>query len=56
MWDDIRDYEPGTLRDALMVKCTFIAYYVITGEKIEGVEAQLQHYARTKGAEAKAGK
>jgi hypothetical protein len=43
-WDDLRDHEPRTLRDAFLVECTFIAHYILSAEKIEGFEAQMRHY------------
>jgi hypothetical protein len=42
--NDLKDHEPLTLRNAFLVECTFIANYILTGEKIEGYEAQMRHY------------
>ena len=50
MWADLADHRPETIRNAFMVKCTFIGHYILTGEKIEGYKAQLRHYEKLKAA------
>ncbi len=44
--DDIKDKEPKTIRMAFICKCAIICHYIATGEKIEGTEAQLKHFAK----------
>jgi hypothetical protein len=46
MWDDLKDHNPNTLRNAFIAKCTFIGFYILTGEKIEGFEAQYEHFKK----------
>jgi hypothetical protein len=53
MWPDLMDHEPRTIRMAFIVKCTFIAYYILTGAKIEGFEAQIEHFQKLQTAGAK---
>lgn len=43
--NDLKDRKPRTIRTAFVAKCAFISHYVATGEKLEGVEAHLQHFA-----------
>ncbi len=49
-WDDLKDHKPLTLRNAFLVECTFIGHYILTGEKIEGYEAQMRHYNKLKAS------
>jgi hypothetical protein len=53
-WDQLKDHEPGTIRIAFVVTCTFIAHYIVSGEKIEGSEAQIRHNGKLRAAAAKA--
>jgi hypothetical protein len=46
MMRDLIDHEPITLRNAFITKCMLIVIYVASGEKIEGREAQLKHWAK----------
>jgi hypothetical protein len=51
-WNDLKDHASLTVRLAFVVECAFIGHYVTTGEKIEGVEAHLKHYAALKASGA----
>jgi hypothetical protein len=46
MWGDLKDHNPITLRNAFIAKCTFIGHYILTGEKIEGFQAQYEHFKK----------
>lgn len=46
MWADMKDHTQPTIRMGFIVKCTFIAYYILTGEKIEGFGAQVAHFQK----------
>jgi len=48
---DLKDQSPKTLRDAFVVKCSLINHYIHTGEKIEGMEAQVRHLGKLLKAE-----
>jgi hypothetical protein len=54
MWAGLVDHKPITLRHAYVGKCSFIGHYILTGEKIEGDEAQMRHFAKLHAARAKA--
>lgn len=46
MLPSLTNKESPTIRRAFVVKCMLICHYIISGEKLEGPEAQLRHYAR----------
>jgi hypothetical protein len=52
-WDDLKDHDPLTIRNAFLVECTFIAHYILSGEKIEGHQAQMLHYQKLKNSGVK---
>lgn len=43
---EIKDKEPKTLRNAFVAKCMFVSHYIGTGEKIEGMAAQVKHFGK----------
>jgi hypothetical protein len=45
MLEDLIDHEPATIRNAFVAKSAFISHYIATGEKLEGMEAHLRHWA-----------
>jgi len=42
---DLKDHEPQTIRNAVLIKIAMLCHYVQNGEKIEGADAQLIYYA-----------
>jgi hypothetical protein len=48
MLPELKDRSLVTVRNAFVCKCAFINHYLATGEKIEGKEAQLQHWKKLK--------
>jgi hypothetical protein len=44
--NDIPDNDPQSLRDALLIKCMLVGHYILSGEKIEGTQAIINHYKK----------
>jgi hypothetical protein len=42
--NDLIDESPQVLREALVIKCMLIGHYIVSGEKIEGTKAIINHY------------
>lgn len=52
MWPDLKDHTPMTIRNAFVMKCTFIQHYIVFGEKLEGRDAHFAHWEKLKRGEA----
>ncbi|HEV2897268.1 MAG TPA: hypothetical protein VGX71_05385 [Pseudaminobacter sp.] len=43
---NLRDQEPVTIRNAYLIRGAFVAHYIATGEKLEGIEAHWAHWRK----------